>query len=188
MTTDYQPTKANEDTEVRRDGERYTLVFVRELKHAPEKVWEALTDPDQLREWAPFDPDRNLGATGEAKLSLVGAESEEVSTSEVLHADAPRLLEYTWAGDTVRWELEPTATGTRLSLFHTVQDRVWLPKVAAGWHICLDVAERAIAGTPMGRIVAHEAKRYGWERLNEEYAERFGVENTGWPEEIGGAR
>ena len=32
--------------------------------------------------------------------------------------------------------------------------RSWLSKVAAGWHICLDVAERQLAGDPVGRIVA----------------------------------
>ena len=35
------------------------------------KVWHALTDPAELREWAPFDADRNLGAVGPVKLSTV---------------------------------------------------------------------------------------------------------------------
>lgn len=188
MTTEYQPGPATAEVEVREDGDRFTLVFVRELRHPPAKVWEALTDPEQLREWAPFDADRDLGATGAARLFLVGVEKEQALESEVRRADRPRLLEYTWAGDTLRWELEPTESGTRLTLSHSVSDRGWLPKVAAGWHICLDVAERALSGKPIGRIVALDAKRFGWERLNAEYAERFGIENTGWPEEIGGAR
>lgn len=188
MTT-YQPGPAAADASVRKDGSRYTLVFARELKHPPSKVWEALTDPEQLREWAPFDANRDLGKTGTATLSLVGVEKEADFESEILRADPPRLLEYTWSGDIVRWELEPTAAGTRLTLLHTVEGSEWLPKVAAGWHMCLDVAERALSGSPIGRIVAMDAKRHGWERLNAEYAERFGVENTGWPEEaIGGAR
>ena len=44
-----------------KDGEKWTLVLVRELRHPPKKVWQALTDPAQLREWAPFDADRSLG-------------------------------------------------------------------------------------------------------------------------------
>ncbi len=35
---------------VRQDGEKWTLILVRELRHPPEKVWQALTDPAQLRE------------------------------------------------------------------------------------------------------------------------------------------
>ncbi len=50
--------------EIRKDGEKWTLVLVRELRHSPEKVWQALTDPAQLREWAPFDADRSLGPVG----------------------------------------------------------------------------------------------------------------------------
>lgn len=182
---DYQPGAAIE-AEARRDGSAWTLVFVRELRHPPSKVWIALTDPKELREWAPFDADRNLGATGTAKLKMVGMPTEEALESTIRLAEAPRLLEYTWGDSLVRWELEAieSGKGTRLTLRQTLDDPTWLPKVAAGWHICLDVAERALEGHPIGRVVAGEAKRFGWERLNAEYAERFGVENTGWPAEI----
>ena len=43
---------------------KWTLILVRELRHLPEKVWQALTDPAHLREWAPFDSDGSLGAVG----------------------------------------------------------------------------------------------------------------------------
>lgn len=52
--------------EVQKDGEKWTLVLVRDLSHPPARVWKALTDPEHLREWAPFDSDRNLGAVGTA--------------------------------------------------------------------------------------------------------------------------
>ncbi|HSF17997.1 MAG TPA: SRPBCC family protein [Vicinamibacteria bacterium] len=181
---DYQPGAAA-DANIRKDGSLWTLVFVRPLRHPPGKVWRALTDPENLREWAPFDANRNLGSTGAAMLTLVGGTTPEVSECEVRRAEAPRLLEYTWGESVLRWELEPIESGTRLTLRQTLGDPTWLPKVAAGWHICLDVAERALDGHPVGRILAGEAKRFGWERLNAEYAQRFGVENTGWPEDIG---
>jgi hypothetical protein len=42
--------------------------LVRELRHPPATVWQALTDPAQLSEWAPFDADRNLARwAGEAQ-------------------------------------------------------------------------------------------------------------------------
>ena len=31
--------------------EKWTLVLVRQLRHSPEKVWQALTDPAHLREY-----------------------------------------------------------------------------------------------------------------------------------------
>ncbi len=48
-----------------------------------------------------------------------------------------------------------------------------MPKVAAGWHLCLDVAERLLDGDPVGPIRGEDAKNYGWDRLREEYAERL---------------
>ena len=36
-------------------------------------------------------------------------------------------------------------------------------------------------GTPIGRIVGGEAMKFGWQRLNAEYAKRFGVETPGLP-------
>ena len=106
--------------EVRKDGDTWTLVLVRELRHPPAKVWQALTDPAQLREWAPFDADRNLDATGPVKLSTVGAPTPQVSETSVKRAEAPRLLEYNWGGNDMRWELEPLANGTRLTLWHNI--------------------------------------------------------------------
>jgi uncharacterized protein YndB with AHSA1/START domain len=168
----YRPGPAGH-VETHREGHRFTLVFVRELRHPPHRVWTALTDPAELREWAPFDPDRDLGKLGTATLTTAGGDGSEKTPASVRRADPPTLLEYTWDNDVLRWELEPTPSGTRLTLRHTVEDKNWLPRVAAGWHICLDVAERMMAGQPLGRIVAEEAKRHGWEELNAAYSEKL---------------
>ncbi len=58
--------------EVRKDGDKWTLILVRDLRHPPAKVWQALTDPTHLREWAPFDADRSLSLVGPVRLSTVG--------------------------------------------------------------------------------------------------------------------
>jgi uncharacterized protein YndB with AHSA1/START domain len=168
--------------EVRKQGDKWALVLVRDLKHPPEKVWQALTDPAHLREWAPFDADRNLGTTGPVTLSTVGAPKPHISETSVRRAEAPRLLEYNWGGNDIRWELEPLGgSGTRLTLWHNI-DRRFISMGAAGWHICFDVLDRFLAGKPIGRIVAGDAMKFGgWQRLNAEYAKQFGVETPGWP-------
>src|SRR5204863_443413 len=83
---------------------------------APAMVWEALTDPEQLSEWAPFDTDRNLASAGPMKLSTVGTPTPQVAACDVKRAEAPRLLEYNWGDQNLRWELEPLGAGTRLRL------------------------------------------------------------------------
>ena len=159
--------------EVRKDQDAWTLVLVRDLRHPPQTVWEALTDPAQLCEWAPFDADRNLAAVGPVKLSTVG--TPQVSESTVKRSEAPRLLEHTWGGNELRWELEPVGSGTRLTLWHHI-DRRFISWGAAGWHICLDVLNRHIAGQPIGRTVGPSAMKLdGFSRLQAEYAKQFGV-------------
>jgi uncharacterized protein YndB with AHSA1/START domain len=171
---DYRPTPAGR-VEAERDGDRWTLVFVRELAHPPQRVWSALTDPEELRAWAPFDADRDLGATGAATLTMAGGDGSEKSQVTVRRAEPTRLLEYTWDQDLLRWELEPTGSGTRLTLRHTVQDPEWIPRVSAGWHICLDVMDLMLSGRAIGRIVAEDAQAHGWEELHAKYAAVLGA-------------
>ena len=177
----YTPGPAS-GAEVRKDGEKWTLVLVRNLPHPPEKVWKALTDPEHLREWAPFDSDRNLGAVGTAQLSTVGTPKPMVSETQVKRADAPKLLEFNWGGQDIRWELDPLGIGgTRLTLWHNI-DRGFIAMGAAGWHICFDVLERFLTGRPIGRMVGVETMKFGgWQRLNAEYAKQFGVETPNLP-------
>ncbi|HEX7736486.1 MAG TPA: SRPBCC family protein [Ktedonobacteraceae bacterium] len=167
--------------QVRKDGEKWTLILVRELHHSPEKVWQALTDPAHLREWAPFDADGSLETIGTTvKLTTVGAPRPLVSETRVTRADAPSVLEYHWGGNDIRWELEATGLGTRLTLWHNFDHR-FISMSAAGWHICVDVLDHLLSGTPIGRIVGGEAMKFGWQRLNAEYARQFGIETPNWP-------
>ncbi len=162
--------------QVRKDGEQWTLLLVRELNHSPEKVWQALTDPAHLQQWAPFNADRSLGAVGAVvKLATVGSPTPHISETIVTRADVQEVLEYTWGGANLRWELEAFAGGTRLMLWHSI-DRRYISMGAAGWHICFDVLDRLLSEKPIGRIVAGEAMKFGWQRLNAEYAKQFGIE------------
>jgi uncharacterized protein YndB with AHSA1/START domain len=170
----YTPGPAS-GAQVKKDGvkdnkDKWTLILVRELRHSPEKVWQALTHPAHLREWAPFDADGNMGTVGTVKLTWVGAPTP--LETRVTRADAPKVLEY---GDT-RWELEAFGGGTRLTLWHNI-DRRFISWGAAGWHIAFDVLDRLLSGTPIGPIVGAEAMKFpGWQRLNAEYAKQFGTE------------
>lgn len=178
----YMPGAAG-GAQIEKVGEKWTLVLVRELRHSPEKVWQALTDPAQLREWAPFEASKSLSKTGETvSLTTVGASNPFTSETTITRADAPKLLEYQWGGDNIRWQLEATgsggdgATGTRLTLWTKI-DRRFISMGAAGWHICFDVLDHLLTGTPIGRIVGSEALHFtGWQRLNAEYAQQFGLE------------
>jgi uncharacterized protein YndB with AHSA1/START domain len=178
----YTPGPAS-GAQVRKDGEKWTLILVRELRHPPAMVWEALTDPAHLCAWAPFDADRNLASEGPVKLSLAGGPKPQVFESAVKRAEPPRLLEYSWGGNELRWELEALGSGTRLTLWHNI-DRRYISMGAAGWHICLDVLARLIDGDPLGRIVGGEAMAFEWPRLHAEYAAQFGIASPEMPPNV----
>ena len=161
--------------------EKWTLVLVRELRHSPEKVWEAITDPAHLREWAPFVANGSLGMVGTTvKLTTVAAPTPIVSETTVTRAEAPNVLEYNWGDHDMRWELEAVDSGTRLTLWTNISHR-FIAMGAAGWHICFDVLDHLLSGTPIGRIVGPEALKFGWQRLHAEYAKQFGIETPNWP-------
>jgi uncharacterized protein YndB with AHSA1/START domain len=173
----YAPGPARGAQVQRKDGEKWGLVLVRELRHSPDKVWDALTDPAQLKEWAPFDADRSLATAGTtARLTTVGAPKPHVTDTRVTRAEAPRLLEYNWGGFDMRWELEASGTGTRLTLWTNI-DRRYIAMGAAGWHVCFDVLDQLLDGNPIGRTVGPDAMKIeGWQRLHAEYSSQFGVE------------
>jgi uncharacterized protein YndB with AHSA1/START domain len=129
------------------DGDRWSLIFVRDLRHPPVAVWAALTDPARLDRWAPFIPARDLSTTGDTTLTMVdGPDRTEVPVT-VRRAQPPVLLEYTWGGDLLRWELAGTDDGTRLT-----------------------VLARLLAGDPVGVIRGRDAAAHGWEDLRAGYA------------------
>lgn len=160
--------------QVIKDGEhqdkgKWTLILVRELRHSPEKVWQALTDPLHLREWAPFVVDGKLDTVG-AKVNLTWVGNPVPQETTVKRADPPEVLEY---GD-IRWELEASGGKTRLTLWHQI-DRRFISWGAAGWHISLDVLDRLLSGNPMGCDAGVNAMKFeGWQRLVGEYAKQFG--------------
>ena len=167
----YEPGPARGARVVRQDGEKWALILVRELRHSPEKVWQALTDPVQLREWAPFVVDGNMATVG-ATVNLTWVGNPTPIKTTVTLADAPNVLEY---NDT-RWELEAIGSGTRLTLWTDINRR-FISWGAAGWHISFDVLDRLLSGNPIRRIAGADVMKFvGWQRLTAEYAKLFGAE------------
>lgn len=156
---------------VEKNGDKWTLILIRQLRHAPASVWQAITEPTHLTQWAPYEADRSLADAG-ASVTLTWVGSPQSFQATVTRAEAPRLLE---VGD-MRWQLEPVDGGTRLTLWHSI-DRRYVAWGAAGWHISLDVLDRLLAGTPIPRMAGPAAMQIsGWHQLSAEYAEQLGVE------------
>jgi uncharacterized protein YndB with AHSA1/START domain len=161
------------DVTVVPDGDRWTLIFIRELHRPPEEVWPALTDPARLDRWAPFTAARDLGEPGETTLIMVDGDERTPMATVVRRAEPPHLLEFTWGGDLLRWELAPSGAGTRLTLRHTLADPGMRAMVAAGWHLCADTLDRLLAGEDVEAVRGRAALEHGWENLRDRYEKMF---------------
>ncbi len=134
--------------QILRDRGRYGLRYERRLGHPPEKVWRALTESDSLRHWMPADMvgERRTGADlvfpfWPAHVERFGIPADQVALAgRMLAWEPPRLLEYSWDVDLLRFELEPDGDGTRLVFTTWLGETDQYPAdgTAAGYHVALD--------------------------------------------------
>jgi uncharacterized protein YndB with AHSA1/START domain len=159
-------------------GGRSALRFERRIAHRPEKVWRALTEPAQLAEWFPATPEWVLEPGAKIRFSFPPeAPVDDVDAADyegqVVTVDPPRLLEYTWSSELLRWELTPDGDGTLL-VFQTVFDDISrAARDAAGWDVCLEVLETVLAGES---APSWDDQMKRWDEVFSRYAEDFGPE------------
>jgi uncharacterized protein YndB with AHSA1/START domain len=146
---------------------QWQLRFTRQLPHPQEKVWRAITEPNQLKAWFPDQIVVSKWAVG----TPLKFESEYGDhDGEVLAFEPPSVLEFRWGPDVLRFELAPHAQGTVLTLIDRIDEKGKAARDAAGWHECLDRLEHSLSGskaaTP-GEV---------WKQVHPQYQEQFGPE------------
>jgi uncharacterized protein YndB with AHSA1/START domain len=159
-------------------GEQWRLRFTRELAHAPEQVWRAITEREHLQAWFPHTIVGDWVVGGELRF-----ESEYGDFGgEVLAYEPPELLEFRWGPDTIRLELAAAADGgCTLTLLDTIEELGKAARDGAGWHACLDRLEAELDG---GR--AGEELRERWREVHPGYVDAFGPDaaTIGPPEQL----
>ena len=151
-----------------KDGDRWQLRFRRELRHPVAKVWRALTEPEELRMWFPDTVHVDAWKVG-ARMTFKDANARiQPFDGEVLAYDPPRLLEFRWGTDVIRFEVTPRSQGSVLTLVDTIDELGKASRDAAGWHVCLDALERALDGK--------RGPASDWAATRDEYAKKFGPE------------
>lgn len=168
---------AGSATLVEIDG-KPALRFERVLTHPPERVWRALTDPEEQAAWHPT-PARFEPRVGGRVEYVPGGPIEGLPDAEVTDYDPPRLLGYWWTAqgeepNHLRFEIRPHDEGALLILLHSFEDRFKSARDGAGWHLCLDsLADRLEGGA--GRAGPPASSEPSWQRLNSVYQEEFGI-------------
>ena len=148
-----------------REGDRWTLTFTRHLPHPQDRVWRAVTEPEQLAAWFPQQivGERRTGA----RLRFVSSVGDPFE-GEMLVYEPPSVLELTWGTDRLRIELRPDGVGTVLTLIDTFDDLGKAAHDAAGWHECLDRLGAELADAELPAWGDH------WRVVRPRYVKRLG--------------
>jgi uncharacterized protein YndB with AHSA1/START domain len=167
---------------------RHVLRFERRFRHTVERVWEALTQPEQISQWlAVQEVEIEVVEGGRFVARTTGppelvetiireaGEAALQSNDTVLRVEAPYVLEHTFGSDptsVVRWELESDGDGCLLRLTHTepsgFQDEN-SPRDLAGWHALLEQMERLLDGA----MKPFSLER--WQEFKDGYAAKLGM-------------
>lgn len=159
-------------------GDAFLLRFVRQLRHPPERVWQALTRSEDLRHWMPTDMigERRAGAAIQlpfwspfvAKYGIPAA----ALPGEILVWEPPSVFEWMWDTDRLRFELEPTADGTQLTFTTWLSEKSGtVHRTAAGYHNCFDALEDRLDDTLRVPLIDREQAE-----LEAIYAERVAAQ------------
>jgi uncharacterized protein YndB with AHSA1/START domain len=154
----------------------WQLRFTRRLPHPPQKVWQAITEPEHLKAWFP------TGVVGEWKVNTPLKFPSEYGDfdGEVLAVQPPSLLEFRWGTDFIRLQVAPDPEGSVLTLIDRIDQLGKASRDAAGWHTCLDALERHLAGKESS------PESEDWQSLDARYSQRFGPDAStiGPPEKV----
>ena len=150
MTDNQIPRAGN----VKIEGESATLVFERLLPHPVERVWKAITSPNELSKW-------HMKAEIEGKVGGKVEFSSEAGrvSGGILSWDPPHVFEHEWIVSRpefpkaeygiIRWELLSRGDHTFLKLTHRNLPPQTAHYFAPGAHALADRLEAYLDKTPL---------------------------------------
>ena len=122
-----------------------TFAYVSFIRATPEKVWSALTDPNQMKEYWFGMHLQTEWKTG-ADWQLLFPDGKVADTGEILELDPPRRMRLKWRNEfkpelkaegfaLCTIEVEPYGESVRLSIRHTMEraDSQFIKSVSGGW-------------------------------------------------------
>jgi uncharacterized protein YndB with AHSA1/START domain len=158
VTPDSTSPTAPSRRRARPEGEAGPIVFRRRLRHPPERVWRALTEPDELRTW--FLTEATIDGRPGGTVDLVTGPDRVHATGRILEWEPPRVYEHEWRvppgpyvpnGESavVRWELTPVEEGTLLVLTWRGLSRATAQTFSRGLRGFVDRLEGCLDGTSL---------------------------------------
>ena len=159
------------------DG-RPAVRFRREFAHPVERVWDAITSPDDLAAWFPsmvrMDP--MVGGTiefyGDPNLP------EARSSGTILVFEPPTRLAYSWHASELHFTIDAAGDeGCVLTLTDVLESRDAAARNAAGWTVCLSELGKHLAGQTADG--PHSDSDESWQKLYDDYV-AAGMPSGAW--------
>jgi uncharacterized protein YndB with AHSA1/START domain/DNA-binding transcriptional ArsR family regulator len=124
-----------------------TAVFEVFIKTTPERLWEAITDPEQRSKYS-FGVETNSDWTAGSQYKARVPGVVDIAAGENVEVDPPRLLVQTfnalWSDEVkaqgttrVTWEIEPVGTSCRLTVTHDRLPADANAELYGGWPMIL---------------------------------------------------
>lgn len=121
------------------------FVYVTFIRTTPEKLWSALTDPTQMKEYwfgMQFQTEWRKGA----QWQMIFPDGRVADTGEILELDRPKRIQLRWRNEfkpelkaegfaLCTIELERYGDAVRLSIAHSIEraDSKFIQAVSGGW-------------------------------------------------------
>ena len=147
------------------DG-RPAVRFSRTYDQPLARVWQFVTDPDELAQWFPSRAEFELRAG--ATVTFSGDPNMPEFTGRIIAVDAPRHLSFEWGDDELRFDLEEIEEKrTRFTLTNVLSAANTASRNGAGWEVCL----AALDATARGERVTgpHTGAGVPWKTFYEGY-------------------
>ncbi len=153
-----------------RGSGQVTLRFTRRLSHPPAKIWRAITEPEHLAAWFPTTVEGDLVPGAQLRFSF--REMDLPSFDGTMRVcEPPKLLEFSWGDERLRFELTPDGAGTLLRFSASFAEIGRAARDGAGWQTCLDLLGYELAGEP-----APWPQDERWRQVHRAYVRAFGPE------------
>lgn len=131
---------------VTKEPDGYKVVFERVLNHPVEKVWEAITDPKQMKYWF-TDIEIDFKPGGQIIFKFRD-DAKSLSYGKVVSIEPPHKFVWTWEEELAVWELkEISKKQTQLTFTYSKLPKDYAVNAPAGFHSLLDRLKERLDGS-----------------------------------------